>query len=76
MCITHGFMGGLGNNGFTNPIISTCLKISSAYNSFSSRFPFPVAVHRCNAYRVSGLHNILPLLPSVTMHVCKKVDIY
>ena len=41
MCIKRGFMVGLGNNGFTNPIISSCLEISSAYNPFSSRFPFP-----------------------------------
>ena len=44
MCITRGFMVGLGNNGFTNPIISSCLEISSAYNPFSSRssrFLFP-----------------------------------
>ena len=44
MCITHGFMVGLGNNGFTNPIISSsCLEISSAYNPLSSRFPFPLS---------------------------------
>ena len=60
MCITHGFMVGLGNNGFTNPIISSCLEISSAYNPFSSRFSFPVAIHRCNVCRVNGLHNIPP----------------
>ena len=58
MCIMHGFMVDLGNNGFTNPIISSCLEISSAYNPFSSRFPFPVAIHRRNVWRVNGLHNI------------------
>ena len=41
ICITRGFMVGLGNSGFTNPIISSCLEISSAYNPFSPRFPFP-----------------------------------
>ena len=44
MYITHGFMVGLGHNGFTNPIISSCLEISSTYNPFSTRFPFPVAM--------------------------------
>ena len=63
MCITCGFMVGLGNSGLTNPIISSCLEISSAYNPFSSRFPFPVAIHCHNLYRVDHLHNILPLLP-------------
>ena len=63
MCTTRGFMVGLGNNGFTNPIISSYLEISSTYNPFSSRFPFPVAIHRCNVCRVNGLHNIPPLLP-------------
>ena len=56
-------MVGLGNNGFTNPIIFSCLEISSAYNPFSSRFRFPVTIHRCNVCRVNGLHNIPPLLP-------------
>ena len=63
MCITHGLMDGLGNNGFTNPIISSCLEISSTDNPFSPRFPFPVAVHHCTVYRVNSLHNIPPLLP-------------
>ena len=63
MCITRGFMVDLGNNGFTNPIISFCLEISSAYNPFSSRFPFPVAIDRHNVCMVNGLHNIPPLLP-------------
>ena len=63
MCLTHGFMVGLGNNGFTNPIISSCLEISSAYNPFFSRFSSPVATHRCNVCRVNGLHNIPHLLP-------------
>ena len=62
ICITHGFMDGLGNNGFTNPIISSCLQISSIYNPFSSRFSFPVAFHHCNIYRLNGLHNKPPLL--------------
>ena len=53
----------LGNNGFTNPIISSCLEISSAYNQFPSRFPFPVAIHRRIVCRVDSLHNIPPLLP-------------
>ena len=69
MCIKHGFMVGLGNNGFTNPIISSCLEISSAYNPFSSRFPFPAAIHHHNVYRVNGLHNIPPLLPPAD-HAC------
>ena len=47
----------------TNPIISSCLEISTTCNPFSSRFPFPVAIHRRNVCRVNGLHNILPLLP-------------
>ena len=63
MCITQGFTDGLGNYGFTNPIISSCLEISSTYNLFSPRFTFPVAVRRYNVYRVNGLHNIPPLLP-------------
>ena len=63
MCIMHGFVDGLGNNGFTNPIISSCLEISSTYNPFISRFPFPVAVHRCSIYRFNGLHNISSILP-------------
>ena len=48
-------------NGFTNPI---ALEISSVYNPFSSRFPFPVVFHRCNVYRFNSLHTIPPLLPS------------
>ena len=56
-------MDGLGNNGFTNPIIFSCLEISSAYDPFSSKFPFPVTVHRRNVCRVNGLHSISPLLP-------------
>ena len=56
-------MVSLGNNGFTNPIISSCLETSSTYNPFSSGFPFPVAIHHRNVCRVNGLHNILPLLP-------------
>ena len=56
-------MVGLGNNGFTNPIISSCLEISSTYNPFSSGFSFTVAIHHYNYCRVNGLHNILPLLP-------------
>ena len=40
------------------------LEISSVYNPFSSRFPFPVVFHRCNVYRFNGLHTIPPLLPS------------
>ena len=39
------------------------LEISSVYNTFSSRFPFPVAFHRCSFYRFTGLHTIPPLLP-------------
>ena len=62
-------MVGLGNNGFTNPIISSCLEISSTYNVFSSGFPFPVTIHRRNVFRINGLHNILPLLPPGN-HVC------
>ena len=65
----QGFMDGLGNNGFTNPIISSCLQISSTYNLFSPRFAFPVAVCCCNVYRANGLHNIPPLLPPGD-HVC------
>ena len=56
-------MVGLGNNGFTNPIISSCLEISSAYNPFSSRFPFPVVIHLHSVCRINDLHNIPPLLP-------------
>ena len=63
MCLTRGFMVGLGNNDFTNPIISSCQETSSVYNPFSSRFPFPVAIHRRNVCRVDGLHNIPPRLP-------------
>ena len=63
MCVTRGFMVGLGNNGFTNPIISSCLEISSAYNPFSSRFPFPIAIHHRNLCRVNSLHNTPLHLP-------------
>ena len=63
MCIKRSFMVGLGNNDFSNPIISSCLEISSTYNPFSSRFPFRAAFHRRNVCRVNGLHNIPPLLP-------------
>ena len=59
MCITRGFMVDLGNNGFTNPIISSCLEISSAYNPYSSRFPFPVATF---AGLTACIYNIPPLL--------------
>ena len=69
MVIARGFIVGLGNNGFTNPIISSCLEISSAYNPFSSRFPFSVAIHRRNVCRVNGFHNILPFLPPGN-HAC------
>ena len=69
-------MVGLGNNGFTNLIISSCLEISSIYNPFSSRFPFPVTIHCCNVCRVNGLHNIPPFYHLATMHVCKTVGIY
>ena len=58
-----GSMVSFSNNGFTNPIISSCLEISSANNLFSSRFPFPVAIHHHNVCRVNSLHNIPPLLP-------------
>ena len=63
MCSMHCFIDGLGNNGFTNPIISCCLESSSAYNPFSSRFPFSVAIHHRSVCRVNFLHNIPPLLP-------------
>ena len=77
MCINRGFMVGLGNNGFSNPIISCCLEISSAYNPFSSRFPFPTAFHCREMF--AGLtayiiyHSFYHL---VTMHVCETVGIY
>ena len=57
MCITRGFMVGLGNNGVTNPIISSCLEISIAHTiRFPLDFPFPFAIHRRNVCRVNGLH--------------------
>ena len=56
-------MVGLGNDGFTNPIIPSFLEISSAYNSFSSRFPFPGPIHHRNVCTVNGLHNTPLLLP-------------
>ena len=72
MCIRRGFMVDLGNNGFTNPIISSCLEISSAYNPFSSRFSFPVAMFAeltaCIIYH--------PFYHLATMHVCKTVGTY
>ena len=43
--------------------LPVCQEISSAYNPFSSRFPFAVAVRCCNVYSFKGLHNIPPLLP-------------
>ena len=73
MCIMRGFMVGLGNNGFTNPIISSCLEISSAYNPFSSRFPFLVVA------MFAGLTVCIifrPFYHLATMHVCKIVGIY
>ena len=76
MYITHGFVDGLGNNGFTSPIISSCLEISSVYNPSSSGFPIPVAFIHCNVYRFNRLHKILPLLPFATMYMCKIVSIY
>ena len=63
MCIKRGFMVGLGNNGFNNPIISCCLEVSSAYNPFTSKFPFPAAIHHHNVCSVDGLNKIPPLLP-------------
>ena len=64
MCITRDFMVGLGNNGVTNPIISSCLEISIAHTiRFPLDFPFPFAIHRRNVCRVNGLHNITSLLP-------------
>ena len=57
------------NNGFTNPIISSCLEIRSAYSPFSSRFLFPVATHLCNVCKVNSLHNIQHLLPPAD-HPC------
>ena len=75
-CKTIGFMDGLGNNGFANPIISSCLEISSVYNPFSSRFLFPVVfiivalfidLTACIIYH--------PFYHLVTMHVCKTVGI-
>ena len=65
VCKMHRFMDGLGNNGFTNPIICSC----SYHNPFSSRFPFPVTFHHCNVYMFNGLHNIPPLL-SHGDHAC------
>ena len=62
--IMHGYMDGLGNNGFSNPFISSCPEISSIYNPFSSRFPFPVTFNHRNFHRINGLHNIPPLLTS------------
>ena len=59
----RGFMVDLGNDGFANPIIPSFLEISSAYNPFSSRFLFPVAINRHNVCTVNGLDNIPPLLP-------------
>ena len=48
------------------------LEISRVYNPFSSRFPFPLAFHRCNIYRFNGLHNTPPLLaPGDHAHVQK-----
>ena len=72
----HCFIDGLGNNGFTNPIISRCLESSSAYNPFSSRFPFLLqfiiavfaGLTACIIYR--------PFYHLATMHVCKTVGIY
>ena len=52
------------------------LEISSVYNPFSSRFPFPVAFHRCNVYRFNGLHR--PYRPFTTWRpcTCARVGIY
>ena len=65
MCITHGFMDGLGNlNGFTNPIISPTQKlVAHRLQSIFLQISVPVAVHHCNVYRINSLHNIPPLLP-------------
>ena len=61
--LMHDFMDGLDNYGFTNPVISSCLDISSSHNTFFYRFPFPVAVYYCNVYRANGLHNTPTFLP-------------
>ena len=45
------------------------LEISSIYNPFSSRFPFPVAFNRCNIYWFNGLLTI-PLLLLPGNHPC------
>ena len=61
MCITRDWLGQqwLHQSNY----ISSCLEISSAYNPFSPRFPFPVVIHLHNVCWVNGLHNIPPLLP-------------
>ena len=63
MYITH-FVDGL-QVMMASPIqlYLPALEISSIYNPFYCRFPFPVAFHHCNVYRSSGLHAIPPLLP-------------
>ena len=72
MCITRGFMVDFGNNGFTNPITSSYLEISSAYNPFSSRYPFPVAMFAgLTAFIIYHLFYHL-----AAMHVYKTVGIY
>ena len=52
------------------------LEISSIYNSFSPRFPFPVVIHRHNVCRVKVCIIYHPFNHLVTMHVCKRVGIY
>ena len=47
------------------------LEISSLYNPFSSRFPFPVASHRYNVYRFSDLHITPSFYHLATMYVYK-----
>ena len=65
-------MDGLGNNGFTNPIISPCLEISSAYNPFPLDFhflsQFIVAMFQC---RVNGLHNPVKTVLQEISKSCK-----
>ena len=56
---------GLGHRTVALPIQLSlpALEISSVYNPFCPRFPFPVAFHHCNVYSFNGLHTIPPLLP-------------
>ena len=73
MCVTHGFMDGLHNNVFTNPIISSYLV---------HKIHFPLDFHFLSQFIVAMFTGLMayvmycPFYHLATMHVCKTVGIY